>query len=160
LRAAEEELSPSNREYLPKMGLLARLLGLGDGRLKPELRAALEAEGPVLIEEGLRGSLRYHRFRAPGRYSHGKITAERIGLGISEERLVAYCRSGRAKLLDRPFSNPNLEAVEIEAVGDRLDLLVDYDRLEVPKVSGRIRIRVRTPKAALIATELSSRIGR
>lgn len=106
------------------MGLLARLLGLGDGRPKPELRAALEG-GAVLIEEGLRGSLRYHRLRAPG-------------------------------LLVSPFSNPNLEAVEIEAEGDRLDLLVDYDRLEVPKVSGQTRIQVRPSKAALIATTLST----
>jgi len=32
---------------------------LGDGTLKPSLRAELEAEGLVSIEEGLGGSVRY-----------------------------------------------------------------------------------------------------
>ncbi len=139
------------------MGFLARLLGLGDGRLSPQLRAELEAEGLVLIEEGLGGSLRYTHFKAPGRRFHGKVTPERIGLGISEERFVLYCRSGRAELVDSPFSNPRLQAVEITAEEDRLEILVDYDRLEVPKTSGQVRIRVRTPAAARIAAELRAR---
>jgi hypothetical protein len=47
------------------VGLLARLL-IGDGTLRPELIAAPRAEGLVRIEENLRGSVRYTRFKAPG----------------------------------------------------------------------------------------------
>jgi len=52
--------------------------------LKPELRAALESEGLVRIEEGL--CIRYERFRAPGRHQNGKITGVRVGRGISARR--------------------------------------------------------------------------
>jgi hypothetical protein len=141
------------------MGLLAGLMGLGDGRLPPPLRAELEAEGLVLVEEGLRGSVRFDHFKAPGRRLHGKSTAERIGLAISAERFVAYSRSGRAKLVDTPFSDPRLQSVEIAAEDDRLEILVDYDRLEVPETSGQVRIRAHTEKAALIADELRARIA-
>ncbi len=87
------------------MKLLARFR-LGDGKLDPELRTALEAEGLVLVDEGLRGSVRYRRFKAPGRRHHGKVTGERVALAISERRFVVYCRSGTTKLIDTPFADP------------------------------------------------------
>jgi len=139
------------------MALWARMLGLGSGKLSPQLLAELEAEGLVLVEEDLGGSLRYDHFKAPGRRSHGKIVPQRFAVGISEERFVVYCRSGRVKLADSPFSNPRLQGIEITADGDRLEILVDYDRLEVPDVSGQIRIRIRAATAAAIADQLRAR---
>lgn len=139
------------------MGFLAKLL-LGSGTLKPELRAALESEGLVRLEEGLTGSVRYQRFRAPGRYHHGKITGVRVGLGISEERLVVYSHSGRAKLLDTAFSSSRLGMLEVSLKGeDRIAIRVDYDRGDVSKVSGEITIVARTPDAAEIVDELCAR---
>lgn len=142
------------------MTFLAKLL-LGNGTLKPKLRAALESEGLVLIEEGLRGSVRYKRFKAPGRRHHGKITGERIGLAVSEERFVVYCRSGRVKLIDTPYSNPRLEMIDVSLEGDdAVAFRIDYDRAEVPKVSGEITIVASTPNAATIVEEVSTRLGR
>jgi hypothetical protein len=60
-------------------------LVLGNGTLKPELRAALESESVVLIDERLPGSITYANFKAPGRRFRGKITGECFGLGISEK---------------------------------------------------------------------------
>jgi len=141
------------------MGFLARLL-LGDGTLRQPMRDALEAEGLVLIEENLRGSVRYHHFRMPGRRFHGKVTPERIGLGISELRVVAYGRSGRAKLIDSPFTSKHLDMVGVSAVDDRVEFLVDYDRGHDPKISGRVVIRIHSPNAGTIVRELSARLGR
>ena len=62
------------------MGFLARLL-LGNGSLRPALRAELEQEGLVLVAEGLSGSLRYAHFKAPGKRFHGKVTPVRVGSG-------------------------------------------------------------------------------
>ena len=140
------------------VGFLAKLL-LGSGTLRPELRAALEAEGLVRLEEGLTGSVRYTRFRAPGRYHHGKITGVRVGLGISRERLVVYSHSGRAKLIDTRFADPRASMLDIDLDReDRLAIGVDYDRGDVPKVSGRLTIMVRTPDAAAIVEELRARL--
>ena len=146
--------------YVAPVGLFTKLL-LGNGTLKPSVRAALESEGVVLIEEGLVGSIRYSNFKAPGKRFKGKITGECFGLGISERRLALYCRSGRAKLIDQPFTDPRLSAIDVSLDGeDRVALLIDYDRVDVPRVSGQMTIRARTPNAASVVEQLNARIGR
>ena len=142
------------------MGFLGRLL-LGNGQLKPGLRAALEAEGLVALEEGLPGSIRYRNFKAPGKRFHGKVTTERLGVGISEARLAVYCRSGRVKLIDTAFSEPRLRAVEVSLHDpETMSILIEFTRAEVPKVSGEITIRASTPKAAHLVDQLNARMNR
>lgn len=132
---------------------------LGTGKLKPRLRAELEAEGLVALEEGLPGSVRYSRFKAPGKRFHGKVTAERIGLGISERRLAVYCRSGRVKLIDTPFSDPRFGAVEVFLQGDdTVSARIDYDQAGVPGVSGEIIVSAITPRAVHIVGQLNARL--
>jgi hypothetical protein len=143
----------------PGVGLLAKLF-LGNGTLRPELRAALESEGLVLLEEGLRTRIAYRRFKAPGRRHHGKVVWERAALGISEVRFVVYCRSGRAELIDSAFTAPRLSAVDVSVDGDdAMAIHVDYDRMGEPKVSGEIMIRLRTANAGRIVDELNARMG-
>jgi hypothetical protein len=139
------------------VSLLARLL-LGDGTLKPEMKEALAVEGLVLVEENLRGSVRYKRFRAPGRYHHGKVTAERMGIGVSEKRFVVYCRGGRVKLIDSEYTNPRLEAMEVALKDDdAIAFRVDYDRMGEPGIRGEVTIVARTPNAARIADHVKAR---
>ena len=140
------------------MKFFAKLL-LGNGKLTPQLRAALESEGLVTLEEELSGSVRYQNFKAPGRRHHGKVTPERIALAISEQRLAVYCRSGRAKLIDTTFSEPRLKVVEVGLLGtDTVCIRIDYDRLDVPNVSGQIEIRAKTSNAANIVEQLQARL--
>ena len=143
------------------MGLLSLLFG--GGRLKPELRAALEAEGLVMIEEQLRATLRYTHFRAPGKRFHGKVVPMRVALAISEQRLVIRGGVGTADLVDSPFDSPRWKAVDVSVDGDdRLVIEIDYSRMEEAEaagVSGEIAIKVRTPKAATIVEEFRARVG-
>jgi hypothetical protein len=140
------------------VGFLTRLL-LGNGTLKPELRAALESEGLVLLEEGVLGSIRYHHFKAPGKRSHGKVTGQCFGLGLSEKRLALYCRSGRSRLIDTPLTEPRLQAFELSLDGDdRLVLGIDFDRIDDPKISGQMTIHMRTPNARRVLEHISARI--
>ena len=141
------------------LGWFGRLF-LGSGKMKPELRDELESEGLVLAEEGLPGSVRYTHFKAPGRRFHGKVTPERMALGISRRRFVVYCKSGRAKLADSEFTSPNLKGVDVSLDGeDKVVISVDYDRLDVDRVSGQVAFHVRTPSARQIADELHERIA-
>ena len=140
------------------MGFLGRLL-LGNGTLRPELRAALEAEGLVLVAEGLPGSLRYTHFKAPGKRFHGKVTGVRVGLGLSRERVVAYSSSGRAKLVDTPYDSPRWAMVEVAHEEDRVEFRVDYDKQDDRRFAGRLTIRARTPEAQRIAGEVNARIA-
>ena len=143
------------------MGFLS-LFRLGDGSLKPELRDRLESEGLVSLDEGLRGSIRYEHFRAPGRRFNGKVSGERLGIGISEHRIVVCCRSGEVKLVDTEFGSPRLDKLTPESEGETLRLRVDYDgdpEAEAKKVSGQITITAHTPNAATIADELRARMN-
>jgi hypothetical protein len=141
------------------VGVLSNLL-LGNGTLRPKLRAALESEGIVMVEEGLPGRISYEHFKAPGRRHDGKIVGECLGLGISEKRLALYCRWGRVKLIDTPFTEPRLSALEASLEhDDTVALRIDYDRAEVPNVSGQMTIRAVTPNAASIVEQLSARLG-
>ncbi len=144
------------------MGLFDFLLG--NGRLKPELRAELESEGLVMLEEGLVGSIRYDHFRAPGKRFNGKVTGVRVAVGISRERLVVYSHSGRVELVDSPFSSPRLGALEpsVDTKG-RLSLRIDYARMPEAAangVEGIVTIRARTPNAAHLAADLTARLPR
>lgn len=144
--------------YASGMGFFGRLL-LGTGTFKPEQRTVLESEGLVTIEEGLRGSVRYRHFKAPGRRFHGKVTLERLAVGISERRLAVYCRSGRVKLIDSAFSDPRWQAVAVSLHdGDTVSIRVDYDRAGVPDVSGEIEIRAKTPNAPSVVEHLKARL--
>jgi hypothetical protein len=80
-------------------------------------------------------------------------------VGISRERLAVYCKSGRVKLVDTAFSNPRLDmlSVSLKDAG-RLAIGVDYDRGDVPKVSGQITIVIGTANAAAIVEELRARL--
>jgi len=140
------------------LGFLTRFR-IGDGSLTDELRSKLEAEGLVLVEEGLAGSVRYTHFKAPGRRHHGKVSREKIVVGISEERLAVYCRSGLVELVDASFDNPRLAllAISLHDEGE-LAVLIDSDRAGVGDGSGQIAIRAKTPNAASIAEQLNARI--
>ena len=138
--------------------MFARIL-LGNGCLADEVRAQLEAEGLVLLEENLSGSVRYTKFKAPGRYHDGKVQPQRFAVAISESRFVVYCRSGKVELMDSTFDQPNLDALEVTTEGDdRLILRVDYDKLAKPGISGEVAIHLKTPKAAAIADQLRARV--
>lgn len=146
------------RPYGSRVGWLTRLL-LGDGKLKPELRAALEAEGLVLVEEGLFGWITYRHFKAPGRRFNGKVAGERLALAISEQRFVVYCRSGTVDLIDSPFTEPNLRALEVSLEGsNKVALRIDYDVIDAPKVSGQLTIRAKTTSAPTIVEQLLKRL--
>jgi hypothetical protein len=138
---------------------LGRLL-LGSGALSPEVRAELESEGLVLIEEGLPGSVRYTHFKAPGRRFHGKVTPECMALGISRKRFAVYCKSGRAKLAESLFTNPKLSGIGVSHDGDdRAVITIDYDKLDVEGVSGQIALHLRTSNARRIVDELNARVA-
>ena len=142
------------------MGFLTTLF-IGNGQLSPASRNALESEGLVLLEENLPGTVRYKHFKAPGRRHHGKVTAERLALGISEKRMVVYFRSGRAKLIDTAFSEQRLEAVDVSVDDEgRVSFRIDLDRADIPRVSGEITIAASTPNAVQIVDQLRSRMGR
>ena len=142
------------------MSFLGKLL-FGGGTLKPELKAELEAEGLVLLEEGLRGKLRYEHFKAPGKRFNGKVTPMKMAIGISEERLVMYGLA-KTKVIDTAHSDPRTSKVSPRSDGETVRFTIDYDgdpEAIAAKVSGRIIASAKTPSADRIVDELRARKG-
>jgi len=81
------------------MSFLARLF-LGKGTFPDEVRAQIEAEGALALEEGLRGSITYRDYRAPGDRAHvqrvGTVGAIAVTLVWTDTRVTAL------KLLAQP----------------------------------------------------------
>ena len=85
--------------YVWCVGLFTNLL-LGNGTLKPKLRAALESEGVVLLEEGLPGTITYAHFKAPGRRHNGKVVGSALASELASSG--SPCTAAGTRQADRP----------------------------------------------------------
>jgi hypothetical protein len=136
------------------MGL--RRLLLGSGEFPADLRTALVAEEPLLLEEGLSGRLIYRRVRAPRRYYHYHRQATAGALAVTPGRLVVW--AGGFKQIDMPHDHPARAGIDVAA--EQPDhIRFGYDASATnPARSGRVEVRLRTERAAEIA-ELLTRLA-
>lgn len=117
-------------------------------RLPNALRLELAAEGLLVLEEGLRGSITFHNFRAPGRYTSWGREPMTGAVALSWRRILVW--AVRGKQVDVPFDHPLRSAVTLGV--EKSDLL----RIEAdagafhPQRSGRIVYRLRTESAGTI----------
>jgi hypothetical protein len=126
----------------------------GSGRLAEELRAALTAEGLVLLEENLTGSITYRNYRAPGQRSSLKKEAISGAIAVTASRLVVW--TGRSKHIDVPLNHPLRAAIEVSYdPPDRVRFAYDAAAFG-PSRSGQVEVRLRTPQAAHIADLLAA----
>ncbi len=136
--------------------ILYRLFGLG--KLPKDQRATLEAEGFVLIVEGIRGSITYKDYSAPGK-SFSKKRSWFIGsLVITQKRVVAFAFFQR--LLNIPFEDPLISKLNV-AVEDDKCLCLSFDASDFyPDRSGTIECRFITSQALLFQERLQSEAKR
>jgi hypothetical protein len=123
-------------------------LFLGRGDLSDALHAELESERIVHREDGLRGSITYRHYRAPGERSNWSKEAIRAALVVTDRRLGVFARS-------RPIVNVAFD----DARFAYLDLRVEHASLAIEvdasvfndQASGQITVRLRCadPTAAL-----------
>ncbi|MDT3440290.1 MULTISPECIES: hypothetical protein [unclassified Pseudofrankia] len=134
------------------MNALRRML-FGAGQLPADLRATLEAEGLVLLEEGLTGSITYRNYRAPGQRSSWRKEAVSGAIAVSAGRLVVW--AGRGKHIDVPLASPFLTAIDIGVEPpDRVRFAYDAGKFN-PTRSGTVEVRLRTPRATHVAELLT-----
>jgi len=60
----------------------------GIGKIATDTRAEIEREGIVLLDEGIRGTVTYLNFRAPGRYSNWKRQWFSSAIILTKTRLL------------------------------------------------------------------------
>jgi hypothetical protein len=130
------------------MGYVRRLL-LGSGRMPDDLRATLDGEDVLLLEEGLYGSITYRNFRSPGRRSNWKRSGVSGGVACTARRFLVWVSRSDSHL-DVPHDHPRRNAMAVTAEeADRV--CIAYDAPDGAKWSGRVELRFRTAQANRIA---------
>jgi hypothetical protein len=124
------------------------------GRVPQKALPALEAESIVLLDEGLRASVTFRNFRAPGRFHTYKSSAFAGSLVLTEQRFAGFAFS--KPVINVGLHDDRLRALEISVPRDGV-LSVHFD----PSVfdlqsSGSVEFRFRTEKALLFLERLGS----
>lgn len=119
--------------------LLFRLFGVG--KIPEQLKIRLENENIQLLEEGLKGSVTYINFKAPGRYSRWKRQLFAGAIILTDERLIALAYS--KKIVNIPLDDKRISQLRFELF--RKGLVVAFDAgLFQDNWSGTIEYRFQT----------------
>jgi hypothetical protein len=122
---------------------LYRLFKLG--RVPREALPALQAEGIVLLEEGLRGSVTLRKYRAPGRFHSYKSSILAGSLALTEQRFAAFAFS--KPLINIPLHDDRLHALEMSVPRDGvLEITFDPSVFDL-QASGSVEYRYHTVNA-------------
>jgi hypothetical protein len=133
-----------------KKTLLYRLFGVG--KIPAGARAALESEGVLLSDEGVKGSVTYRNFRSPGRRSNWKRQWYTASIALTKTRLLAFAYSNQ--IIDVPLADPRFRRLEF-SLEDETALLVAFDAsLFHDDWSGAIEYRFKTPHARAFLARL------
>lgn len=127
--------------------LLHRLFGFG--RLPKKRAPELEREGIVLLDEGIGGSLRFRRFKAPGRYYGHKCSLFTGCLVLTKKRFVAFTFYPFFNpIIDVELSDPRLAQLDC-SLHRKGELCVAFDpSIFNERWSGHIECRFSTPQAS------------
>lgn len=124
----------------------------GIGKLPANLVTEFQAEGLVLMDEGIRGNVTYINFRGGGRISNWKRQWFGGVIALTEKRLVAYRL--RHPIIDVALDDPRLKQMEF-SIEEAETFLAAFDaNLFQPDWSGRIEYRFRTPIARQLLAAL------
>ena len=131
---------------------LYRFFGLG--KLPASVLAPLEKEGIVLLDEGIRATVTYLNFRAPGRYSNWKRQWFSSAIILTKKRLFALRL--RSEIINVPLTDERFRQMQF-SLEDEETLLVAYDAsLFQADASGTSEYRFRTPQARAFIDELAA----
>jgi Domain of unknown function (DUF1707) len=145
LRQLFRDLPPTSRPFLASPSAAASDEAW---RLPDRLRAELTADGLLILDEILSGSITHRRYRTPGKYIEYNRVPVVGTVAVSVGRLVVW--AGNAKRVDVSFGQPLRAAVAL-AIDKPGQLLIKVDAQAAhPDRSGFIEFRFRTPNAATI----------
>jgi hypothetical protein len=130
--------------------LLHRLFGLG--KMPRKYASTLRAEGIILIDEGIGGSITLKRFKAPGRRYSWKRSWFTGCLVLTNQTFAAFTLM--RPLVFIPLTDKRLSELRC-SVEESVTLLITYDAsLFNEKWSGIVECRFKTSKAQLFLEQL------
>lgn len=130
--------------------ILHRLFGAG--RIPAAVRAQLEQEGGLVLDEGIRCSLRCANFRAPGKIRKGYWRGFTGAVALTKVRFMAFEYS--RKIIDVPLADERIHKMRFAAEGAST-LVVEFESSLFHKDwSGAMLFRFHTPHARVILQRL------
>ncbi|HHQ48942.1 MAG TPA: hypothetical protein ENK19_08695 [Acidobacteria bacterium] len=133
-----------------KPGWLHRLTGFG--KIPPVVRETLEDEGFVFLDEGVRITVHYRSYRAPGKRAWHKLRRVRGAIALTEQRLIAFAYF--RKVLNVRLDDPRLARLGLGLAGPGvLEITVDPSVFH-PDRSGEVVYRFQTVHAEEILAVL------
>jgi hypothetical protein len=131
-----------------------RLFGVG--RIPPQVLPQLELEGIVVSDEGVKSSVTYRDFKAPGKRFGWKRQWFPASIILTRTRLVAFWFSN--PIINVPLSDERLKSMRF-AIEDN-DMHVSFDAgLFHSDWSGSLEYRLRTERAAQIIESLQQLVA-
>ncbi len=128
----------------------------GIGKIREPLLSELKNENIIASDEGIRSTITYKNFRAPGRYSNWKRRWLTGAPAVTEKRLILQQFSTPA--VDILFTDERFQQIEISAeTGDCL-LFAFHPALFLENSSGEIELRFHTGQAPVSANRLNGHI--
>lgn len=137
-----------------KKTLLYRLFGFG--KLPAQYLPAIQGEGLILSDEGIKGSVTFLNFRSPQRYANWKRQWFSASIALTNTRLLGFQFSN--PIIDVPFTDVRFRQMNF-LLEDETTLLVAFDAsLFHNDWSGTIEYRFKTPLAKDFLDKLIGRI--
>ena len=124
----------------------------GAGKISTELRAQLQAEEILLLDEGIKSSVTFLDFRAPGSYSNWRRQWF-IGSLLLTRRNIAGLRWSDF-VINVLYSDPRLSQMRFAAEADDRLLVAFNAGLFQSEWSGKLEYRFRTPLTQEFLTRL------
>jgi len=136
-----------------KKTLLYRLFGIG--KLPAQYGAAISAEGVLLADEGIKGSVTYLNFRSPQRSANWKRQWYTASIALTNTRLLGFQYS--SPIIDVPLTDARFRQLNF-SVENGDTLLVAFDAsLFHNDWSGNIEYRFQTQFAAAFLDKLTQK---
>ena len=130
-----------------------RLFGLG--KMPEQFRANLNSEGMLLFDEGIKASVTYLDFRAPGKRSAWRRQWFSACIALTQVRLVALQYSNQA--INVPFTDDRIRRLRLSIEGDETLLIAFDPSLFHQDWSGTMEYRFRTSQAKAFLKMLHER---
>lgn len=134
--------------------ILYRLFGVG--KIREPFLSELKNEQIIASDEGVKSSITYKNFRAPGRYSNWKRRWFSGAVALTEKRLVLQQYS--RPVINILLTDERFRRIKV-SLEDQETLLFEFEpQLFLENSSGEIEWRARTPQARKIADALKSEV--
>lgn len=105
-----------------KKTFLYRFFGVG--KIPAEYGSAISAEGAILSDEGIKGTVTYLNFRSPQRYCNWKRQWCTLAIALTNTRLLGFQYS--SPVIDVPFADARFRELNFLIENETI-LLVAFD---------------------------------